>query len=72
MAASDRWTAETNVPDSYNRAFAVVDATHSGEISVNALSRVLSTSRLPATTVDKVSDGVISSVTDDAHPQARS
>ncbi|OJA14986.1 hypothetical protein AZE42_04321 [Rhizopogon vesiculosus] len=46
--------AESNVPDSYNRAFAIVDVTHSGEISVNALSRILSTSRLPATTVDKI------------------
>lgn len=46
--------AEAAVPDSYNRAFAVVDATNSGETSVNALSRVLSTSGLPATTVDKI------------------
>lgn len=46
--------AEATVPDSYNRAFAVVDATNSGETSVNALSRVLSTSGLPATTVDKI------------------
>ncbi|KAG1746553.1 uncharacterized protein EDB91DRAFT_1117571 [Suillus paluster] len=46
--------AEATIPDSYNRAFAVVDGTHSGETSVNALSRVLSTSGLPATTVDKI------------------
>ncbi|KAG1808710.1 uncharacterized protein BJ212DRAFT_1280366 [Suillus subaureus] len=46
--------AEANVPESYNRAFAVVDATNSGETSVNALSRVLSTSGLPAMTVDKI------------------
>lgn len=46
--------AEATVPDSYNRAFAVVDATNSGETSVNALSRVLSTSGLPATTVDRI------------------
>lgn len=55
----DGWTAEATVPDSYNRAFAVVDGTNSGETSVNALSRVLSTSGLPATTVDKVSDVVV-------------
>lgn len=46
--------AEATVPDSYNRAFAVVDGANSGETSVNALSRVLSTSGLPATTVDKI------------------
>ncbi|KAG2075710.1 MVP1 domain-containing protein [Suillus decipiens] len=46
--------AEATIPDSYNRAFAVVDTTNSGETSVNALSRVLSTSGLPATTVDKI------------------
>ena len=64
LSLSDSWTADSNVPDSYNRAFAVVDVTHSGEISVNALSRILSTSRLPATTVDKVSDRVIGCWTD--------
>jgi sorting nexin-8 len=46
--------AEATVPELYNRAFAIVDATNSGETSVNALSRVLSTSGLPATTVDKI------------------
>ncbi|KAG1880479.1 hypothetical protein C8R48DRAFT_752252 [Suillus tomentosus] len=46
--------AEATVPDSYYRAFAVVDTTNSGETSVNALSRVLSTSGLPATTVEKI------------------
>ncbi|KAG2157749.1 uncharacterized protein EDB93DRAFT_1124426 [Suillus bovinus] len=46
--------AEATVPESYYRAFAVVDTTNSGETSVNALSRVLSTSGLPATTVDKI------------------
>ncbi|KAG2128543.1 hypothetical protein DEU56DRAFT_861385 [Suillus clintonianus] len=46
--------AEATVPNSYNRAFALVDSTNSGETSVNALSRVLSTSGLPATTVDKI------------------
>jgi hypothetical protein len=66
----DGWTAEATVPELYNRAFAIVDATNSGETSVNALSRVLSTSGLPATTVDKVSDAEVGGGTDGAHPMS--
>ncbi|KAH7890822.1 hypothetical protein F5I97DRAFT_1975354 [Phlebopus sp. FC_14] len=46
--------ADATVPELYNRAFAAVDVTSSGEVSVNALSRVLATSSLPATTIDKI------------------
>lgn len=46
--------ADATVPSIYDRAFASVDPTNSGETSVNSLSRVLSTSSLPAGTIDKV------------------
>jgi hypothetical protein len=42
------------VPAIYQQLFSAVDPTNSGETSVNSLSRVLSTSSLPATTIDKV------------------
>jgi hypothetical protein len=42
------------VPAIYQQSFSAVDPTNSGETSVNSLSRVLSTSSLPAATVDKV------------------
>ncbi|OBZ73642.1 Sorting nexin MVP1 [Grifola frondosa] len=41
-------------PAIYNRAFAAVDSANTGETSVNALSRVLGTSSLPASTIDKI------------------
>ncbi|TFY80322.1 hypothetical protein EWM64_g3691 [Hericium alpestre] len=46
--------ADATVPAVYHTAFAAVDPTNSGETSVNSLSRVLSTSGLPAGTVDKI------------------
>ena len=42
------------MPAIYQQSFAAVDPTNSGETSVNSLSRVLSTSSLPAAKVDKV------------------
>ena len=42
------------MPTIYQQSFNAVDPTNSGETSVNSLSRVLSTSSLPATTIDKV------------------
>ena len=42
------------MPAIYQQSFNTVDPTNSGETSVNSLSRVLSTSSLPAATVDKV------------------
>jgi hypothetical protein len=46
--------AEATVPAIYQQSFSAVDPTNSGETSVNSLSRVLSTSSLPAAKVDKV------------------
>ncbi|KAK0188954.1 hypothetical protein F5146DRAFT_1057356 [Armillaria mellea] len=46
--------ADATVPSIYDRAFASVDPTNSGETSVNSLSRVLSTSSLPAGTIDRI------------------
>lgn len=46
--------AEATVPAIYQQSFGAVDPTNSGETSVNSLSRVLSTSSLPAAKVDKV------------------
>ncbi|RXW21654.1 hypothetical protein EST38_g4198 [Candolleomyces aberdarensis] len=46
--------ADATVPGIYHRAFAAVDVGGLGEVSVNALSRVLTTSSLPAATVDKI------------------
>jgi len=48
------WKADALVPPIYHKAFAAVDPTGSGDTTVNALSRVLQTSLLPAATVDKV------------------
>ncbi|KAI0731335.1 hypothetical protein C8Q76DRAFT_718528 [Earliella scabrosa] len=45
---------DATVPAIYSRAFATVNPTNTGETSVNALSRVLGTSSLPASTVDKI------------------
>lgn len=47
-------SADATVPGVYHRAFAAADVGGLGEVSVNALSRVLATSSLPAATVDKV------------------
>ncbi|KII87354.1 hypothetical protein PLICRDRAFT_112871 [Plicaturopsis crispa FD-325 SS-3] len=46
--------ADATVPGIYDRAFAAVDPSSSGETSVNALSRVLGTSSLPASTIDRI------------------
>ncbi|KAI0251426.1 hypothetical protein BJV78DRAFT_1361570 [Lactifluus subvellereus] len=46
--------AEATIPAIYQQSFGTVDPTNSGETSVNSLSRVLSTSSLPAATVDKI------------------
>lgn len=46
--------ADASVPETYQSAFAAVDTTNTGEVSVNALSRVLATSLLPAATIDRV------------------
>ncbi|PFH50265.1 hypothetical protein AMATHDRAFT_145640 [Amanita thiersii Skay4041] len=46
--------ANATIPLSYSRAFLAVDPANTGEVSVNALSRVLSTSSLPAATIDKI------------------
>ena len=49
-----RDVAEASVPSVYHAAFSAVDPAGSGECSVNALSRVLATSGLPASTVERV------------------
>ena len=49
------------MPTIYQQSFNAVDPTNSGETSVNSLSRVLSTSSLPAATVDKVCCGPLPS-----------
>lgn len=46
--------ADATIPELYHRAFAAVDVTNTGEVSVNALTRVLANSSLPAATVDKI------------------
>ncbi|KAG7093699.1 hypothetical protein E1B28_007354 [Marasmius oreades] len=46
--------ADATVPTIYNRAFTAVDPSNTGESSVGALSRVLSTSSLPAATIEKI------------------
>jgi len=48
------YIAEATVPAIYQQSFRAVDPSNSGETSVNSLSRVLSTSLLPAATIDKV------------------
>ncbi|KAI0825842.1 hypothetical protein BC629DRAFT_1275802 [Irpex lacteus] len=52
--------ADAVVPSVYHEAFAAVDPNNSGETSVNGLSRVLSTSSLSATSIDKII-GLVSS-----------
>lgn len=52
-AYPDLKSADATVPAIYHQAFAAVDS-GSGDTSVNALIRVLSSSGLPATTVDRV------------------
>ncbi|TFK39780.1 hypothetical protein BDQ12DRAFT_711883 [Crucibulum laeve] len=46
--------ADATVPSIYHRSFAAVDPENTGETSVNSLSRVLSTSSLPAATIDRI------------------
>ncbi|PPQ73571.1 hypothetical protein CVT26_010372 [Gymnopilus dilepis] len=46
--------ADATVPTIYHRAYAAVDPNGTGETSVNALSRVLTTSSLPASTIDRI------------------
>ncbi|KDR80750.1 hypothetical protein GALMADRAFT_115739 [Galerina marginata CBS 339.88] len=46
--------ADATVPSIYHRSYAAVDPSNTGETSVNALSRVLSTSSLPASTIDRI------------------
>lgn len=57
--AYTQFSADAAVPEIYHSAFAAVDTTNSGEVSVNALSRVLATSLLPAATVDRVKFSII-------------
>ncbi|KZT09942.1 uncharacterized protein LAESUDRAFT_722098 [Laetiporus sulphureus 93-53] len=45
---------DATVPAIYHQAFAAVDSDNSGETSVSALSRVLATSSLPASTIEKI------------------
>ncbi|KAH9847569.1 hypothetical protein C2E23DRAFT_847870 [Lenzites betulinus] len=45
---------EATVPLIYHRAWSAVDPSNTGETSVNALSRALGTSSLPASTVDRI------------------
>ncbi|KAI0666812.1 hypothetical protein C8Q78DRAFT_1107213 [Trametes maxima] len=45
---------DATVPPVYNRAWSAVDPSNTGETSVNALSRALGTSSLPASTVDRI------------------
>jgi len=47
--------ADATVPSVYHRSYATVDPSNTGETSVNALSRVLNTSSLPASTIERVS-----------------
>lgn len=51
---ADSYVGEATLPAIYNQAFAAVDTANSGETSVSALSRVLGTSSLSASTIDKV------------------
>lgn len=55
MATELCCTAGATVPAIYYQAFAAVDIDNIGETSVNGLSRVLVTSSLPASTIEKVS-----------------
>jgi sorting nexin-8 len=46
--------ADATVPPIYNQAFSAVDPDNTGETSLGSLSRVLETSSLPASTIDRV------------------
>ncbi|KAF8517893.1 hypothetical protein BU17DRAFT_49345 [Hysterangium stoloniferum] len=46
--------ADATAPPIYNQAFQAVDPSFTGDVSVNALSRVLATSSLPASTIDRI------------------
>ncbi|KAL1747816.1 hypothetical protein HDZ31DRAFT_30940 [Schizophyllum fasciatum] len=46
--------ADATVPPIYNQAFNAVDSDSTGDVSVNSLSRVLATSSLPASTIDRI------------------
>ncbi|KAF9482566.1 hypothetical protein BDN70DRAFT_801232 [Pholiota conissans] len=46
--------ADATVPSIYHRSYAAVDPANAGETSVNALSRVLNTSGLPASTIERI------------------
>ncbi|KAL0572803.1 Sorting nexin mvp1 [Marasmius crinis-equi] len=46
--------ADATVPTIYSTAFSLVDPSNSGETSVGSLSRILSTSSLPAATIEKI------------------
>ncbi|KIM44744.1 hypothetical protein M413DRAFT_442700 [Hebeloma cylindrosporum] len=46
--------ADATVPSIYHRSYSAVDPENTGETSVNALSRVLNTSSLPASTIEKI------------------
>ncbi|KAL4065857.1 hypothetical protein V8B97DRAFT_1932324 [Scleroderma yunnanense] len=46
--------ADATVPEAYRKALAAVDTSNTGEVSVNALSRVLASSLLPAAIIDKI------------------
>jgi len=46
--------ADATLPTIYHTSFAAVDPENTGETSVSSLSRVLSTSSLPAATIDKI------------------
>ncbi|KZS94324.1 hypothetical protein SISNIDRAFT_409700 [Sistotremastrum niveocremeum HHB9708] len=46
--------ADATVPAIYTKAFAAVDPNATGEVSVNSLVRVMSTSSLPAATIEKI------------------
>jgi sorting nexin-8 len=54
MITEDVILADATVPSIYHRSYAAVDAANTGETSVNALSRVLNTSGLPASTIERV------------------
>lgn len=45
---------ESKAPSLYHKAFAVVDPSGAGETSINSLSRVLLTSGVSASTIDRV------------------
>ncbi|KAJ3555989.1 hypothetical protein NM688_g2277 [Phlebia brevispora] len=54
LASANGPSGDATVPSVYHEAFAAVDTTNIGETSVNGLSRVLGTSSLPASTIEKI------------------